>query len=624
MSLHGLSAAKAVADATALLDIDKGGPDQLDRLLVLDDAALLVDHLDAYQRIDTMNRVEKMVCVAVGPRPGDGRKLGLPGTSLGGVQGAPVLWVSRPAGVNWKVAKSLVANRHTGFTPTTMDRHPLVELLSVEEMFDRVYQTFLDRVPDRVASPGLWLAGGDDEAATFAGAVAVAIRRLGDLGPGLGGPFADLMPDRTGGARLAEAGPLDRYRGRVSELDRAVMHARQKQGRLLRRGDGDLQVHVAKVGEALADLRGLVDQVLRDANVDRGIGGLTSNQLSLIRNAGLEFGGEKAPRPAAGTATFTAEQSAIYRAVAGAIRGGDSIPAVGERLVATEREVERKGSAEYRQEIEARCPSAYIDRLMTGSRKAPRRGGTAEARRELGLDEAVTSARDLIDLIIGVANREWSPAAVTTGDLVRVKAALDGTSNGLAGSVSDARGVRDGTRAARLARLGESLAPVLRDLVLRVVAAELASPSASGPEARRVARDKAAAFLEEWTGLVQAEGVTAQPSFASEATREGSYSLEEDAETVRDSLLYSPRDEMWQLCAPDDLSALDVDAPTLSVRFASRLTRSALRSLPGDEPVWMSSGSFAGVLRLVPLRAGVALPGWSAADPDDPTTATER
>jgi hypothetical protein len=81
---------------------------------------------------------------------------------------------------------------------------------------------------------------------------------------------------------------------------------------------------------------------------------------------------------------------------------------------------------------------------------------------------------------------------------------------------------------------------------------------------------------------------------------------------------------MWQLCGPADLSALDVDAPTLTVRFASGLTRSALRSLPGDEPVWMSSGSFSGILRLVPLRAGVTVQRWSEEeDPRDPTTALE-
>jgi hypothetical protein len=621
LSLSGLSAAGAEQATAALLDIDSGGPDRLERLLVLDDTELLGEHLGVYEQIDTAHRVEKMVCVTVGPRLGDGRRLELPG-NLGGVQGSPVLWVSRLAGIDWKMAKSAVANRHPGFTPTTLDRHPLIGLLSVAEMFDRVHQIFLSSVPNRVASPGLWLAGEDDETATFAGALAVAIRRVCDPGPGLEGPFAELMPDQAGGARLAESGPLARYLGRVGELDRAASHALERVtglGGLLRRGESEVRDHVARVGEALTDLRDLVDQVLRDADLAGGPGSLTSNQQSLIRNAGLEFESEGTARPSASAA----EQSPVYRAVAGAVRGGNPIPPVGERLIATEREIGRKGSAAYRHEVAERCPPPLLDSLTSAAQKLPRRGGQAEARHELGLDRAVAAARALGDLIVAVANREWSPAAITSSELVRAKAAIDGTSRALAGFASDAGGSRGGARAARRARLGESLVPLLRDLVLHVVAAELASPSASGPEALRVAKGRAAAMLTEWTGLVQAQGVTAQPSFASDGSRDASHAIGDDVASVRDALLHPAGDEMWQLCAPADLRALDVDRPALSVRFASRLTKEALRSLPGDEPVWTSSGSFAGVLRLVPLRGGIAVSNWSEADSAAPSTVLE-
>jgi hypothetical protein len=165
---------------------------------------------------------------------------------------------------------------------------------------------------------------------------------------------------------------------------------------------------------------------------------------------------------------------------------------------------------------------------------------------------------------------------------------------------------------------------VLRDLVLRVVAADLASPSASGPEALRMAKDRTAAMLTEWTALVQAEGVTARPSFASGDDRDAAHGIEDDVASIRDALLYPVRDEMWQLCSPTDLRALEVDTPTLSIRFASRLTQETLRSLPGDEPVWTSSGSFAGVLRLVPLRAGIAVSTWGKAEPESPSTVLER
>jgi hypothetical protein len=624
LSLSGLSAAEAEQAAAALLDIDSG-PDRLERLLVLDDTTRLGEHLDVYQQIDTSHRVERLLSVTVGPRPGEGHTLELPG-NLGGVQGSPVLWVGRPAGIDWKVTKSLVANRHPGFTPTPLDRHPLVGLLSVAEMFDRVHQTVLESVPDRVASPGLWLAGEDDESATFAGALAIAIRRACEPGPGPGGPFAELMPDRAGGARLAEAGPLARYLGRVGELDRVATHTLERLGGLgglVRRGAGDIQAHVARVGQALADLRDLVDQVLRDADVAGGIGDLTDNQQSLVRNAGVEFEAAGRPRPAAVAGASAVEQSPVFRAVAGAVRGGDAFQLVGERLIATERETGRKGSAAYRPEVEARCPAAFLAGLTSPAQKLPRRGGLREARHDLGLDGAATAARALADLIVGVANREWSPAAVTSGELVRAKAALDGTARALAGVATGASGSRGGTRAARLARLAENLVPVLRELVLHVLAAELSAPSASGPEALRVAKDRTGALLTEWTGLVHAQGVAAQPSFASDSARDAVQPVDDDAASVREALAYPVRDEMWQLCAPADLRALDVDAPTLSIRFASRLTREALRSLPGDEPVWTSSGSFAGVLRLVPLRSGVATSTWGAADLADPPTVLE-
>jgi hypothetical protein len=625
LSLSGLPATGAEQATMALLDIDSGGPDRIDRLLVLDDTALLGEHLDVYEQIDTAHRVEKLLCVTVGSRPGDGRRLELPG-NLGGVQGSPVLWVGRPAGIDWKMTKSLVANRHPDFAPTTVDQHPLIGLLSVAEMFDRVHETFLSGVPNRVASPGLWLAGEDDEAATFAGALAVAIRRVCDPGPGLEGPFGELMPGRAGGARLTESGPLARYLGRVREQDREASRALEKLtgfGGLLRRGEREAGAHVGKVGEALTDLRNLVDQVLRDADVAGGAGDLTSNQHSLIRNAGLDFGPEGTPRPATGPAAYAAEQSPVHRAVAGAVHGGDPIPPVGERLIATEQGVGRKGSAAYRHEVEARCPSALLVALTSAAQKPPRRGGHAEVRHELGLDSAVAAAKALEDLIVDVANREWSPAAITSDELVRAKAALDGTTRALGGFASEAAGSRGGTRAARRARLGERLVPVLRYLVLHVVAAELASPSASGPEALRMAKGRTAAMLTEWTGLVRAQGVAAQPSFASGSGRDASYGIEDDVASVRDALLRPVRDEMWQLCAPADLRALDVDAPTLSIRFASRLTKETLGSLPGDEPVWTASGSFAGVLRLVPLRAGVAVSTWSKADAESPSTVLE-
>jgi hypothetical protein len=612
LSLAGKSAAEAGVAAAELLDIDSdAAPSRLDRLLVLDDTAQLGEHADIYPQIENSNRVENLLCVTIGPRPDGNWKLDLPG-NLGGNQGTPVLWVSRPAGIDWRVAKAAKANKHPGFTPSPVEQHPLIRLLVIDEIFDEVLRV-MDEFPHRAASPGLWLAGSDDEAATFAGALAVAIRRVCDLGPGLDGPFQELLPDRAGGARLADNGPLARDLGRISESDREVTRRLEGQGGLgglLRRADGDIQRHVARVGEALASLRGWVDKLLQEANLPGGLGDLEPRQRGLIHNAGVEFEAETMPRPAS-----PAEESLTYRAVAGAIRGGDSIPLAGRRLMATEREVVRHGSDKHRPKVAQACPPELLSQLAAAPQKPPR-GDTGKVRHELGLDAAAAAAQALCALIIDVANREWSPAAATPRSLVLTRAALDGTAKALTEYARAATsGTRAGTHAARITRLSDTLLPVLRELVLRQVAAELTGPSTNGPEALRAAHGRTTAMLASWAAHVQANGVTALPAWAGDLAVDGAYSIEEEVATIREALLYPVRDEMWQLCAPGDLSALDVDAQTMSIRFASRLMERALAGLPGGEPVLTSSGKFAGQLRLVQLRAGVAESSWGTTDP---------
>lgn len=628
LSLLGLSAAEAQQAADSLVDINnESRPERLARLLVLEGTPELGEHAAVYQYLDAAQRVEKFLCVAVGPRMGKGRRLELPG-NLGNA-GWPVVWVSRPGGINWRMTKAAVANRHPGGVSASLDQHPLISLLSLEEIFDRVHEKFLYEVPGRVASPGLWLAGADDEAATFAAALALAIRRVCEPGPGTDAAFGELLPARAGGARLTESGPLARYLGRIEEMDREVSHALGRLGGLggmLKRGDSGVQRYVTKVGEALTDLRDLVAAVLRDASVVSAADTMTANQRDLVRNAGLEFEAEMSPtasRPSQRTG-FAADPSLIYRTVARAIAGGDSIPLVAKRLTATERQVTRHGSRSYLPEVENRCPSSLLRQLADASQRIPRHTTVAEARRELGLEAAMAAAHALRDLILAVANQEWSPASVTPRQLAGARAALDGARKALADYASTAEGARGGARGARLSRLSESGEPVLCDLVLRAVELELASPSASGQEALRAAQDRSGDMLEEWTRQVQADGVAAQPSFASSRAHDAAYVLEDDVATVRDAVTYPPGEEMWQLCEPTDLSALNPDVPPISIRFASRLTREALiGTMPGEEPVWTSSGSFAGLLRLVLLRTGVATSNWSMPDAGALSTMTE-
>jgi hypothetical protein len=633
LSLCGLTLAEAGQAAEAMLDIDSGGPDSIDRLLVLDDTSLLDAHESAYAYIETVNRVpaESMLCVLAGPRNGDGgRKLVLPG-NLGGTR-TPVLWVSRLAGIEWKVERSAVANRHPGTPSASLDRHPLIRLLKVDEMFDHVRQAFQE-VPGGVASPGLWLAGAEDEAATFAGALAVAIQAACKPGTGTGAPFGELTPARAGGASLSATGPLGRYLDRIAEMDREATHVlagRGVFGGMVRRGDNGVQHYVARVGEALADLAELVAQVLQDASVSGGtVGGtfgsstvsrgteLTPTQRDRVRGAGIEFAAEAA-LGASQSGVAAAEQSLTYLTVARAIRGGDPISLVARRLAATEGELVRVGSDKYLPEVANRCPPALLARLASPPQKLPRRADIAAARGELGLADAEAATGALRDLILDVANREWSPVGVTSRQLAGARTALDGTRKALteyAGAAAKPGGTGNapsGARGARITRLGESYLPALYDLALRVVAAELASPSATGQEALRAAHERTSRLLKDWTAHVQAHGVAAQPSFATSGTGGSLYVIEDDVASVRDALQYPVNAEMWQLCAPADLGALDVAATVRSVRFAPRLTRDALIDVaPGEETAWTSSGSFAGLLRLVPLQAWACHSGFA-------------
>jgi hypothetical protein len=623
--LCGLAAAEAEQAADAMLDLDTG-TGRLERLLVIDDTTRLDEHMPVYQHLVTAKRVEKLMSVAMGPRPGAGLTLELPG-NLGGTQDWPVLWVSRPAGISWRVAKAAVANRYPGTVPAALDQHPLIRLLSADEMFDRVHRVFLAEVPARVASPGLWLAGADDESAAFAGALALAIRRICDSGPGNSAPFAELLPARAGGAELSETGPLARYLAQLSEMDRAVSGALARAGGLgglFRRGDSDIQRYVVKAGEALADLRDLIVQVLRQASSAGNSAGLTASQRDLVGNAGLRFEVEATSSSGSGSGQSAVEHSRTYREVAKAIRGGDTIPRVARRLTMTERQAGRRGSASYVPDVEQLCPPTLLARLTDPAPKLPR-GPVAETRHVLGLDEAETAARELTDLVLDVANREWSPSGVSARDLAGARTALDGTRKALTEYATAPNAGRAGRRGAQLQRLSERLLPMLCDLVLHVMVQELVSPSATGKEALVSAQGRANAMLAEWARHVQANGVAVQPPFATSAVYDTTSVIDDDVATIREALLYPPGDEMWQLCGPKDLGVLDVDVPPIAIRFASRISQEALTgTLPGTEPVWTSSGSYAGVLRLVPLRAGIVSWHWGKADPAGQPAFTEQ
>jgi len=604
LRLCGREIPEAEQAANELLDL-RTGPRDLRRLLVLDDTVLLAEHAPLYRRLDTARRVEEMLCVAVGPLGGNGRMLHLPG-NLGGTQGSPVLWVGDPIGIHWRVAVAAIAIGHPSGRATGLDH--LVELLSVEDMFRRVHRIVSEKVPGRVASPGLRLTGQEDEAATFAAALAAAVHALCRPGSGADGPYREMLPSEADGTALAEDGALARYRDEVVSASEAIAN-QHGLGARLRRGNTAFQPTVIEAGAALTDLRDLVIGLFRNAST---VGELTENQRRLILDAGIRF----APRPQRlsrrSPVAAIGEQPLVYQSVVKAIQGGDTLPLVVRRLTLTERELKRRGSASYLNEVDERCPPPLLERLASPPERLPRRASAAEVRHELGIDDAARAAVGLAKLVLAVAVREWSSVANSRREVSRMRVAVDGVREALNAYAAEADHSGSAARGARLTRLSANLAPTLRDLVFRVLATEAEQPSAGGPEAFGAARERTTSLLAEWVRQVRDKGVTSRPSFATSGAQEVAlYASEETVAEIRAAMLTSPSQEMWQLCAPDDLGMLNVSKVPETVRFASRLSQDALSgTLHGDQPVWTSSGSHAGLLRFVSLRSSAVSSSW--------------
>jgi len=603
--LTGLAADDALAAANTLLD-DLGGHPDLRRLLVLDDTPMLVPHMPTYQRLLTARRVQYLLCAALGTGAGDGGRWELPG-HLGSTQGSGVLWVGDPLGVDWRATAASVALGRPGGPTSGLDL--LIELLSVDEVFDRAHAVMTTSVPNGVASPGLRLAGTEDEAATFAGALAVAIRRLTEPGPGPGadGPFPELLPAVLGGVTLAEGGELARCQADIADSVQAGTAALARlsgPGGRFRRSAG-VHEHVVEAGAALADLRYQVDQLLRAANAAVEP---TDNQRGRVQAAGVQL-----PAVAEeGTIPGVGPRSPVYQTIADALRGGDTLALVTRRLTLTERELKRHGSASYLAEVEQRCPAALLERLADPPRRPSRQAGDGKAARDLGLGEAARAADALADLVVAVANREWSGNTAGDAGVVRARIALSGVAQTLTEHADAVGGAAGAARSARLARLGEALIPVLCELVLSVLAAEAASPSAGGQEAFERARARTAELLAEWSRHAHAKGVLAQPAFAATQPHDVPSAREDDVAEIKESVLYAPDEVMWQLCAVDDLILLDTALTPSAVRFAPRLNRDMLGGRLPPDTVWTSSGTYAGLIRLVPLRAGVAVTTWGS------------
>lgn len=603
LRLSGLEPDEALNEAERLLDIRAGGPRQLGRLLVVDEVSRLAEHGQVYHRLETSRRIYDMLCVAAGGLPTADGALTLP-ENLGGSQGTGVIWVGDEFGIDWRLAAPS-ADGHDG---RVSGLARLVELLTDDNVFGRIHEAFMTRIPGKVANPGLWLAGADAEEATFAAALVMAISRMSQSGPGRADPFAELLPDVAGGATLAPAGRVARDGNEVAEWVAAAAREIDKSaglGKLFGRGGG-ARDHVIEAGAVLGGLRDHIAQLLRHANAaDRP----TDQQYQLIREAGIQF-----PLAAAGRGAGNATGSPVYRSVAEALRSGDTLSLLVERLQATERGLERTGSARYLPEVERRCPQQLLSWLADPPQRLSRAPAGDEAAGDLSLDHARRAANALRELVLTVANREWSPATPSAAEVARVRIAVSSAAKALASDAHAAGAAAltsPGTQRARVASRAESLRPVLCDLVLQVVAEACDAHGATGTQARAAAATLTARLLMQWKGHVHDHGLSEPPPFAVAGGAEAAMveASQVDAE-IREAVLYGQDREMWQLCLPDDLGALDLSAQPYVCRFAPRLNRDALSGTVPPDTVWTSSAGYAGLLRLVPLQDRVVSARW--------------
>jgi hypothetical protein len=624
LQLSGLDAEEAMEAANELLS-DREKHPFLSRMLVVDDTAALVDHAWVYQRLLTARRLKSLLCVALGP-PGPQGPEGLSPqiripANISSSLGSAVLWVSDPRGVDWQLSAAAIANGHAGGQVSGLDY--LLGVLSVDEVFDKVLATMVSDVRNGVASPGLRLAGADDEAASFAAALALAIERLTGPGSGLATgteePFISLIPGSFGMIGLTEGGELAGYRDRIGDSVAVVSATLGKpRGGLLRRGEPDVRDDVIAIGKDLSAFRDRVARLFTDAD---SAGDLTEVQRGQVTAAGVELP-EPSPRTDPGADGEDANRSVVSRAAVQAARRGDTLPRVTRRLNLTAQQLTYKGSVSYLPEVEKLCPAGLLDRLASPAPRPPGKTEPDVRRRELGLVDAARAAHDLAALVVTVAGKEWSGGAAVADEITRIRIALDGINSKLAEHAA-ARGATvstGGARGTRLIRLGESLMPILCDLVDAALAAEASTPSASGQEAYERAQVKTGDLIEEWTRHAALHGATSPPPFAKSVVLDHTYA-DDNMAAIREALRHDPRQEMWQLCGPDDVGVLDVARPSQVVAFAPRLTKDALGvNLPPDT-TWTRSGSYAGLIRLVPLRPAATQVEWT--DPEDSVNAVD-
>jgi hypothetical protein len=253
---------------------------------------------------------------------------------------------------------------------------------------------------------------------------------------------------------------------------------------------------------------------------------------------------------------------------------------------------------------------AIVIVLVAGARSW--HGRVLAWKHDLWPQQAADAADAAADLVVKVGASEWSADAAILDAIARTKVTVTGIVDQLREYAVQVQTSSAEARRWQNARLSSSFEPTLRDLVISVLAAQPARGYPDGQEAYRNVMARTEDLIRQWNAIAVERGPFARPPFATASERDDAYIEPDDLGAIATAASYDPDDVMWQLCAPADLAMLDTHGRKAVVAFAPRMMRQALIRLLPSDTVWTSSGQYAGLLRLVPLRPGRVILDWSA------------
>ncbi|GAA4531295.1 hypothetical protein [Nonomuraea ferruginea] len=351
LDLRSTTGEEAVARAGALLSGEEQ-PD-LRLLLLVDDARALKAHQRAYETLTSSGYTDELLCVAVGPIDGNPPRLEVPGNLA---QGAGIIWVPDPCGIDWELAAAAPATRRKRSHGPETELLRLLDVLSQPEVFHGTLSR-VRRTPDLIANPGLRLAGPSGDAGDLQPAMASAAARI--LAPGRG-----RAPELPGGEehgqsrpiRLRSGGPLavaaDEARTAVAEA--TAVAGELIDGASLFTGAPGAEAVAADAGRHLKALRARLEDLLSAAHTTTG---LTTRQQEAIERAGVVLPGFEEFEPAVA-------RDAISGYLTRGLRAGASLPVLIGGLDEWQERLTPAGSGARLPDLRRACPDELLTRLL--------------------------------------------------------------------------------------------------------------------------------------------------------------------------------------------------------------------------------------------------------------------